>query len=247
MEALRARCESGFRRTVIVRWYLAAGGGGSGVSSMGSGSAWAMSTLCLAGRSSLREACVAERSLVAGGERPGRGWWSEHLKEKQDVDGISAPDFAGRLIRRCGLAISSYRAKSKCGHERPFVQGDVVSVDRVAVTAAEKRDLRTAPARQWSIWNRRRSQRKAREWDVPFCCVRAVSDVAGDDLPLDFNRYRDADGRFRANADRAGRHGAALHGVATIDCAGPELPQGRRTLRRVSCRLPILASPRLRR
>jgi hypothetical protein len=38
--------------------------------------------------------------------------------------------------------------------------------------------------------------RKAAEWGVPFHCVRAVSDTAQDDLPLDFNLYRDAEGRF---------------------------------------------------
>ena len=34
--------------------------------------------------------------------------------------------------------------KFQAGYERPFVRGDVLSVDRVAVTAAEKRDLREA-------------------------------------------------------------------------------------------------------
>ena len=38
--------------------------------------------------------------------------------------------------------------------------------------------------------------RKAAEWGVPFRCVRAVSDTAAEDMPLDFNLYRDADGRF---------------------------------------------------
>jgi len=37
---------------------------------------------------------------------------------------------------------------------------------------------------------------KAGEWGVPFYSVRAVSDTAFDDLPLDFNQYRDREGRF---------------------------------------------------
>ena len=37
---------------------------------------------------------------------------------------------------------------------------------------------------------------KAREWGVPFRCVKVVSDVAAEDMPLDFNLYRDAEGRF---------------------------------------------------
>lgn len=76
------------------------------------------------------------------------------------------------------------------------MQGDVVSVDRVAFTAREKSDLRTATGAAVVEMESAAVARKAREWDVPFGCVRVVSDVAGDDLPLDFNRYRDADGRF---------------------------------------------------
>ena len=37
---------------------------------------------------------------------------------------------------------------------------------------------------------------KAREWGVPFRCIKVVSDTAGEDMPLDFNKYRDAAGRF---------------------------------------------------
>ncbi len=38
--------------------------------------------------------------------------------------------------------------------------------------------------------------RKAAEWGVPFYAIRAVSDTALEDMPLDFNLYRDAAGRF---------------------------------------------------
>jgi adenosylhomocysteine nucleosidase len=31
---------------------------------------------------------------------------------------------------------------------------------------------------------------------LPFYCVRVVSDGAGEELPLDFNRFRGAEGRF---------------------------------------------------
>jgi hypothetical protein len=37
---------------------------------------------------------------------------------------------------------------------------------------------------------------KAKEWGVPFYSIRAVSDTASEDMPLDFNLYRDAAGRF---------------------------------------------------
>jgi type VI secretion system protein ImpA len=35
-------------------------------------------------------------------------------------------------------------------------------------------------------------QEKASQWNLPFLCIRAVSDRAGDTLPLDFNRYRES-------------------------------------------------------
>ncbi|MCU1339930.1 MAG: putative phosphorylase, family 1 [Bryobacterales bacterium] len=76
------------------------------------------------------------------------------------------------------------------------MQGDVVSVDRVAITVQEKCELRTATGAAVVEMESAAVAQKAREWDVPFGCVRVVSDAAGEDLPLDFNQYRDADGRF---------------------------------------------------
>lgn len=38
---------------------------------------------------------------------------------------------------------------------------------------------------------------KAHVWGLPFRAVKVVSDSAGEDLPLDFNIYRDQDGRFQ--------------------------------------------------
>jgi hypothetical protein len=37
-------------------------------------------------------------------------------------------------------------------------------------------------------------ERKAAEWNIPYLCIRAVSDRVGDTLPLGFNRYRNARG-----------------------------------------------------
>jgi hypothetical protein len=37
---------------------------------------------------------------------------------------------------------------------------------------------------------------KARELGLPFHCIKVVSDTAREDMPLDFNLYRDAAGRF---------------------------------------------------
>jgi hypothetical protein len=37
---------------------------------------------------------------------------------------------------------------------------------------------------------------KAAEWKLPFYCIRVVTDTSTESFPLDFNRLRDADGRF---------------------------------------------------
>jgi hypothetical protein len=37
---------------------------------------------------------------------------------------------------------------------------------------------------------------RAREWNVPFFCIRAVTDTATETFSLDFNRMRNQDGRF---------------------------------------------------
>jgi adenosylhomocysteine nucleosidase len=115
---------------------------------------------------------------------------------KRDVDLILSIGFCGALdptLRIGDIVVSGEVPK---GLQASFVQGDVVSVDRVAFTAREKSDLRAATGAAVVEMESAAVAQKAREWDVPFGCVRVVSDVAGDDLPLDFNRYRDADGRF---------------------------------------------------
>lgn len=70
------------------------------------------------------------------------------------------------------------------------------SQDRVAVTVAEKRVLFEQGA---SIVDMEAAALAAvcREHGLGFACLKAVSDLAGEDLPLDFNRYRDAEGRFQ--------------------------------------------------
>jgi adenosylhomocysteine nucleosidase len=132
--------------------------------------------------------------LIANG--PGPGLVERALKGKPDVDRILSVGFCGALdpaLRIGDIVVSGEVPK---GLEASFVQGDVVSVDRVAVTAREKCDLRRTTGAAVVEMESAAVAKKAREWDVPFGCVRVVSDAAGEDLPLDFNRFRDADGRF---------------------------------------------------
>ena len=100
------------------------------------------------------------------------------------------------------------------------MRGDVVSVDRVAITARDKCDLRASTGAAVVEMESAAVARKAREWDIPFGCVRVVSDVAGEDLPLDFNRYRDQNGRFdrtRIALAALGRPFTVLPGLMRLD------------------------------
>jgi adenosylhomocysteine nucleosidase len=74
--------------------------------------------------------------------------------------------------------------------------GLVLSVDRVAVTAGEKAALQRSTGACCIEMEAAAVARLAREFDVPFYCIRAVSDSATCDLGLDFNAFRDGEGRF---------------------------------------------------
>ena len=82
----------------------------------------------------------------------------------------------------------------------------------------------------------------AAEWGVPFFCVRAVSDTAADSLPLDFNQFRDAEGRFFAWPDQCARRDdppfSVMPALLNLIVACRRCGGG---FRRVLCRLPILA------
>jgi adenosylhomocysteine nucleosidase len=120
--------------------------------------------------------------LVANG--PGPRLAGEALEQKIEVTGMISTGFCGALdpALKVGDIISRF--------------SDLLSTDRVAITCAEKRDLRAKTGAAAIEMEAAAVARKAAEWGVPFHCVRAVSDTAQDDLPLDFNLYRDAEGRF---------------------------------------------------
>ena len=61
---------------------------------------------------------------------------------------------------------------------------------------------------------------KAAEWNLPFFCVRVVTDTAAESFPLDFNRMRDADGRFsriKILAAALRRPGSVLPGLVKLN------------------------------
>lgn len=78
---------------------------------------------------------------------------------------------------------------------RELETGSIVSVDRVAVSSAEKAELRSTGARAVEMEAAALADYAAQA-GVDFYCIRVVSDTAAETLPLDFNAYRDAEGRF---------------------------------------------------
>ena len=132
--------------------------------------------------------------MVANG--PGEALVSDALKDKKNVDAIISTGLCGALdpVLRVGDIVvgGSMALKTQVG----YVGGTVHSIDHVAVTSLEKRTLRNATGAIAVDMEAAAVERKAAEWSLPFLCIRAVSDRAGDTLPLDFNRYRNARGDF---------------------------------------------------
>jgi adenosylhomocysteine nucleosidase len=77
----------------------------------------------------------------------------------------------------------------------PHASGLVASRTRVASTAAEKSTLRATGA---SVVEMEAAgvARESRRSAVPFYCVRAVTDLAGEDFALDLNAAMREDGHF---------------------------------------------------
>ena len=72
----------------------------------------------------------------------------------------------------------------------------VLSASRVAVTASEKRSLAAATGAGVVEMEAAGVAAEAARCGLPFYCVRVVSDGLTEELPIDFNRYRDSNGRF---------------------------------------------------
>jgi adenosylhomocysteine nucleosidase len=132
--------------------------------------------------------------LVASG--PGTGLVRKALRRRTDVSGIISTGFCGALDPALQVGDIVVRGDSPVQSEMPFVRGEILSTDRVAVRAEEKHELRARTGAVAIEMESAAVARKAAEWSVAFHCIRAVSDAASADLPLDFNLYRDAEGRF---------------------------------------------------
>jgi adenosylhomocysteine nucleosidase len=120
----------------------------------------------------------------------------EHsMREQKQAGGMVSVGFCGALDPKLevgDIVVTGEEIRSS----RRFVRGEILSSDRVAVTAAEKRTLRERTGAIAVEMESAAVAAKAREWGVPFRCIKVVSDAAREDMPLDFNQYRDAAGHF---------------------------------------------------
>ncbi|MBL8227096.1 MAG: hypothetical protein JNL98_01410 [Bryobacterales bacterium] len=112
--------------------------------------------------------------------------------------------FCGGLAPELGVGeiIAASEIRGEDGHryparlpQTPARSGVIYSGDRVACTVAEKSDLHRTGAVAVEM-EAATVAGVAAETGRGFYCVRVVSDTAADEFPLDFNRYRDAEGRF---------------------------------------------------
>ena len=110
------------------------------------------------------------------------------LANKMDVAGIINTGF-------CGALEPSLKIGDIIDWSQPGSRPQICS-PRVIVSAKEKQALRQETGASVVDMESSAVENKANEWGVPFRYVRAVSDLADEDMPLDFNLYRDRDGNF---------------------------------------------------
>ena len=79
---------------------------------------------------------------------------------------------------------------------KPFRSGPLVSVDRIAQTADEKRQLRKDTGALAVEMEAEAVAVYASRIGIPFYCIRAVSDVADESFLVDLNAARLGTGRF---------------------------------------------------
>lgn len=132
--------------------------------------------------------------MVAGGAGP--RLVRRMLEQEREVTGIISTGYCGALdpaLRHGDIVVWG---DTLLESPHPFVRGGIHSEDRVVVSATEKRWLRESTGAIAVEMEAAAVRETAAEWQVPFTCIRVVSDTADRDLPLDFNRYRTPDGDF---------------------------------------------------
>lgn len=116
--------------------------------------------------------------------------------ETENVDGIISTGLCGALDPALRVGDIVVAGDGRLASAAPFVRGAMHTSERVIGTAGEKRALRQQTGALAVDMEAFTVAAEAAARKVPFLAIRAVSDAAGDTLPLDFNRYRNARGDF---------------------------------------------------
>ncbi len=121
-------------------------------------------------------------------------------------DAVVSTGFCGALDEQLRPADVVVATAIRSGHRsltaaapiratKPYHQGVICSIDHVARTAAEKRQLRAGGACAVEMEAAGVAER-AQAAGLPFYCVRAVTDMAGENMTNDFNTALRGDGHF---------------------------------------------------
>jgi adenosylhomocysteine nucleosidase len=142
--------------------------------------------------------------LVANGPGPKlAGEAVEIARRHEQLSGLVSTGFCGALdpaLKLCDIFVATSILNrdapiNAVTTTRSYQTGRLASQDRVASTAAEKSELHQTGASAVEM-EASAVAAQAAEHNLPFYCIRVVSDTAGESLPLDFNQMRDASGRF---------------------------------------------------
>lgn len=141
---------------------------------------------------------------------------AEVLKEHFELDGLVSIGFCGALapeLKPCdvlvatSLVAAAHAVSVPRSHSCQRPPATLLSTDQVAATAESKRTLHTQTQADAVEMEAAGLAPLAAGWHIPFYAVKAVTDTAAESFPLDFNRLRDAQGRFSRGKIIA----AALH------------------------------------
>lgn len=136
--------------------------------------------------------------IVAVAHGPGFKLAAEAARVRVEADAVVSTGTCGALDPALvpgevfvAAAVNGVPCDRPCT-SRQYRAGALVSVDRVVDTAAEKQLMEGAAIEMEAA----AVAEAARERGARFYCIRSVLDAANEGFVLDFNRLRDADGRF---------------------------------------------------
>lgn len=140
-----------------------------------------------------------ELLLIANGVGVARSAAAVDAAASWKPEALASTGFCGALDPKLKIG---YVLSAQCvvhgGKRYVTAQGDgpiVITTDRVVQTAAERRDLFARGAAAVDMEAAGVAAR-AMALNLPFFCVKAISDTAGEDMANDFNRALKPDGHF---------------------------------------------------